>query len=329
MLPQRGSPAHGSNSLRPRPARPTPARPASTTQPPRRVGTTPRAPLAQHDGGDGQASLKRGLKALLLATVAAGSAFGVVKIKDVVETSRHLPLRTVAVVGAGEDPAALPEARASEIRAFADLEEGSPWLGVDTHEIAARVERHPYVREARVQRRPPDAIEIAVVLREAAAVLRDGERLYLVDDDGEVMKRLRPGDHVDVPLIALMRDDAGATADEATAGETADRQPTAGLTGLTDALSIIDAARAAGLGDRLSEVVAIPGAGWEVVLEDGARARLGTTDIDIKLRRLVSTEQRLKESGRAFSFMWLDDAERPERVAVRLRSTTETLPTGG
>ena len=56
---------------------------------------------------------------------------------------------------------------------------------------------------------------------------------------------------------------------------------------------------------------------------------LGATDIDIRLRRLLSTEQRLKESGRAFSFMWLDDAQRPERVAVRLRTTTETSPTGG
>jgi|GEM_PF-1108989 len=316
MQPQRQTPMGGNHSLRPRPARPTPLRPqASTTQPPRRAGTTPRAPLP--GGDDPHARTKRGLKALLLAAVAAGSAFGVITIKNVVETSRHLPLRTVAVIGA-DDATALSDERAAEVRAFADLEEGAPWLGVDTAEVAARVERHPFVREARVQRRPPDALEIAVVLRTPAAVLREGERLYLVDDDGEVMKRLRPGDHVDVPLITLLPRESAA------GGETNGTLP-----GLGDALGIIEAAARAGLGARLSEVVAVPGAGFEVVLDDGARARLGTTDIDIRLRRLLSAEQRLKESGRTFSFMWLDDAQRPERVAVRLRTTTETSPTGG
>jgi cell division septal protein FtsQ len=311
MQPQRQTPISGNHSLRPRPARPTPQRPAaSTTQPPRRAGTTPRAPLP--GGDDPHAGTKRALKALLLATVAAGSAFGVIKVKDIVETSRHLPLRTVAVVGADAD-VALSDERAAEVRAFADLEEGEPWLGVDTAEVAARVERHPFVREARVQRRPPDALEIAVVLRTPAAVLRDGERLYLVDDEGEVMKRVRPGDDVDAPLITLLPRESGAT----------------GIPGLADALGIIEAADRVGLTDRLSEVVAVPGAGFEVVLDDGARARLGTTDIDIRLRRLLSAEQRLKESGRAFSFMWLDDAQRPERVAVRLRTKTETSPTGG
>ena len=42
-----------------------------------------------------------------------------------------------------------------------------------------------------------------------------------------------------------------------------------------------------------------------------------------------ATEDRLKAHGRGFSFMWLDDARHPERVAVRLRPTTETSSGGG
>lgn len=310
MQPQRQPPISGSHSLRPRPARPAPLRsPTASSLPPRRAGTAPRPPLP--GGGAPHAGTKRGLKAVLLAAVAAGSAFGVVTIKKLVENSQHLPLRTVAVVAA-DASVTLSEERAAEVRAFAELEEGMPWLGIDTAEVAARIERHPFVREARVQRRPPDALEIAIVQRTPVAVLREGERLYLVDDDGQVMKRLRPGDDVDVPLITLLPRAEGAT----------------GLPGLADALDIIEAASRVGLEARLSEVVAVPGAGFEVVLDDGARARLGTTDFDIRLRRLLSAEQRLKESGRAFSFMWLDDAQRPERVAVRLRTTTETSPTG-
>lgn len=286
-------------------------------------------------GGDGR--LQRGLKAALLVAVAAGSAFGVVKVRDMVETTRHLPLRTVAVVSLDksetETPAEFDATRASEVRAYAELEDGEPWLGINTDDVKARVERHPFVREARVQRRAPDTIEIAVELREPAAVLRQDDRLYLVDGDGEVMKRVRPGDHVDAAIISLLAPEGALPADDA-AGAAGDEGQRAApeatrLRGLGDALAIVAAFERHGLADRLSEVVAVPGAGFEVVFDDGARARLGDNDIDNKLRRLLSAERRLKEKGRSFSFMWLDDAQRPERVAVRLRPVTETTPTGG
>ena len=292
--------------------------------------------------GGGVGRLQRGLKAALLVAVAAGSAFGVVKVRDMVETTRHLPLRTVAVIGLdpGETgaPAEFDATRASEVRAYAELEDGEPWLGIDTDDVKARVERHPFVREARVQRRAPDAIEIAVELREPAAVLRQNDRLYLVDSDGEIMKRVRPGDHVDAAIITLLAPDgvppaadtAGAAAGAATGSDSQEAAPEATrLRGLGDALAIVASFERHGLADRLSEVVAVPGAGFEVVFDDGARARLGDNDIDNKLRRLLSAERRLKEKGRSFSFMWLDDAQRPERVAVRLRPVTETTPTGG
>jgi cell division protein FtsQ len=299
------APISGSTqSLRPRAARVSPRGEAHAPPPTRRQAPTPpdRTPPSPSS---------RGLRALLLAAVAGGSAYGVTVTKEWVESSPRLPLRTVAVVGSDEQPLSIE--RIAEVRAFAELEDGEPWLGIKPDEVAERVERHPFVREARVQRRPPDAIEIMVELRSPTAVLRRGERLYLVDEDGEVMKQARPGDVVDLPLIELeSRDDAAGALPE-----------------LGDALAIIEAASRHGLSDRLSEVVAVPGAGFEVVLDDGARARLGASDYDLRIRRLLATEQRLKESGRAFSFMWLDDAQRPERVAVRLRTTTETSPTGG
>lgn len=304
------APVSGSTqSLRPRAARAPHRGEVHAPPPARRPPPTPRPALPPSRETTPAA---RGLRALLLAAVAGGSAYGVFVVKDWVETSPRLPLRTVAVVGS--DDQALSDERIAEIRAFADLEDGEPWLGIKTDEVAARVEQHPFVREARVQRRPPDALEIIVALRSPIAVLRQDDRLYLVDDEGEVMKRARPGDGTDLPLISLEPpgDTAGST-----------------LPALGDALSIIEAAARHGLGARLSEVVAVPGAGFEIVVDDGARARLGASDYDLRIRRLLATEERLKESGRAFSFMWLDDAERPERVAVRLRTTTETSPTGG
>jgi len=312
-------PSNAAPSLRPRPARPTPLRPAAAPSlPPRRAPTLARGGVAV-----GQPPvdppLKRALKGALLVGVAAGSAFGVVRIADAVENSARLPLRTVAVSalvdGENEAPP-LSEERAGEVRAYADLKEGEPWLAIDLNEVSARVERHPYVREARVERRPPDALAIHVALRAPAAVLRKADALYFIDADGDVMKQLRPGEHVDAPVITLVdsNDDDAA------------------LPGLSTATAIIAAAEAAGLGPRISEVVGVAGGGFDVVIDasgGAARVRLGETDFPAKLRRLASVEQRLKEKGQSFSFMWLDDAQRPERVAVRLRPSTETSATGG
>ncbi len=327
-------PNAANNSLRPRAVRPTPLRvpvaaPVSNSLTPRRVGSSPRLPVAADAP---QRPWVRTFKGALLVAIAAGSAFGVVKIRDVVEQSDRFPLRAVVVeAAAGAD--AIADSRVAEVRAYAELDDGIPWFGIDTDAVARRVERHPFVREAVVQRQPPDGINITVSMRAPLALLRVDEALYLVDDDGEVMKRVRPGDPLDLPLISLdavvtTDDSAASTLFEASNLEEVTNQGRR-LRGLADAVDILASARNNGLLTRISEVVAIPAVGFELVLDDGARARVGTNDVDTKLRRLLSTEQTLKSKGQTFSFMWLDDGQRPERVAVRLRPATETSPAGG
>lgn len=293
-------------------ALPTPARPHkrplalrpeqrhAATAPPRRMPTQPRMQMPPAN----PSSSSRWLKAALLVGVAGASAFGVVKVASIVEHSEELPLRTVAVAGVAAD-----SPRAAEVKAWAELEEGTPWFGIDTAAVEARIEQHPFIREATVRRVPPDALEITVEERVARAAVRgagDDGGLYLVDEDGEVMKRARPGDALDLPVVSLL-----------------DISKSAG------ALSLLRAVDGAGLMARVSEVNELAATGFELVFVDGARARVGVSDFDKKLTRLKATEEQLHAHGRDFSFMWLDDARHPERVAVRLRATTETSSRGG
>jgi cell division protein FtsQ len=284
-----------------------------------------------------RARIGRTLKGALLAAVAAGSAFGVVKIADLVEGSDALPLHNVAVVAAGGG--SLISARDNEVKAYAELVEGVPFFGIDTDAVKARVERHPFVREATVVRLPPDTIEIVVLERKAHAALALPTGLYLIDDDGDVMKRARPGDDVDVPVLSgfssfghsgALHSDAEASSRgsgplRANSLASSDQE----MAKLSGALALLRSVEKAGLTPRVSEIVTLAATGFELVLIDGARVRVGDTDFDARLQRLGATEQKLAASGRHFSFMWLDDARHPERVAVRLRSTTETSSTGG
>lgn len=265
--------------------------------PPRaRAATSPRvSPSPPSEGG-------RWWKAALLTGVAAASAFGVVKMKSVVEQTDALPLRTIVVAGVAAD-----SARAAEVKAWAELEAGVPFFGIDTAALEARIEQHPFIRDASVRRLPPDTLEITVTERAPRAAVRTGVGVYLLDDDGEVMKRARPGDALDVPVLSLLE-----------------------VTKSARALTLLRSLERAALLPRISEIVELPATlGFDVVFDDGARVRVGDGDFDAKLARFVTTETQLKAHGRQFSFMWLDDARHPERVAVRLRSTTETPASGG
>jgi cell division septal protein FtsQ len=69
--------------------------------------------------------------------------------------------------------------------------------------------------------------------------------------------------------------------------------------------------------------------GFELVLEDGARVRIGRNDWNDKLARLTEVLRRLEEAGRRASHINIDDDRRPERAAVRLRTEAEMRPAGG
>lgn len=268
-----------------------------------------------------QSTLPRGLvtgrllRGAGLAGLAGLAALGVVQVASWVESSRALPVRSVVVRGDGIEQ---QEARMEELRAYAGVELGAPLFGVDIDAVAARVSEHPYVGTAAVRRVPPDAIEIQVQLRTPHALLA-ADHLYLLDGAGQVMKAARVGDGLDLPVVT------GVRAEDVASGAAA---PT-----LAAAASLLAAHDAAGApGGAASEVNFIAGIGFELVLDDGTRVRVGDDAQDgmgLKLARLDAVVRRLSQEGRRASFIYLDDERRPERASVRLRPVAETPRAGG
>jgi cell division protein FtsQ len=252
-----------------------------------------------------------------LLGVSGLAALGVLHVAGWVERSDALPVRTVAVQGASEG------APVEEILAYAGVEPGAPLFAVDLEGVAARVLEHPYVAQATVRRVPPDGIEVSVETRVPRAVLApsalDAGGLYLLDAGGRVMKSARVGDGLDLPVVTgfAAADIASGAASEA----------------LAAAVSLAEAHAGAGApGGAASEVHLVPGVGFELVLEDGTRVRVGDDGPEVmkaKLARLDAVVRRLSQEGRRASFIYLDDERRPERAAVRLRPMAETPPVGG
>lgn len=81
-----------------------------------------------------------------------------------------------------------------------DIEIGDSLFDLELHMIGRKIEEHPWINKAEVERAFPDQVVIRVVEREARAII-DLDYLYYVDKAGEVFKMLEAGDNLDYLVI--------------------------------------------------------------------------------------------------------------------------------
>jgi cell division protein FtsQ len=197
---------------------------------------------------------------------------------------------------------------------------GANLFHADLATAARAVEAHPWVKSARLSRRPPGAVVIEVVEHVPVASVQLGS-LYLLDGQGELFKKAAPGDFVDLPLVTgLFREDWQG------------RRQDAQLR-ILSALQLLDAWRGEGLSlSRLSEVRLDDDGGVTVFArEEGGPAaaqggvqeiRLGTRAFAERLRRLGQVRAALERRGERATRIDLDNETRPEWVAAQLDKTS-------
>jgi cell division protein FtsQ len=229
--------------------------------------------------------------ALLCAGLAAGAREGYLWA----QRSPAFRAGTIAVTG-------LRRAHEAEVLRLSGLRAGVNLFAFDAGRAASKIEQHPWVRRAKVQRRFPPALEIRVEEREPAALVALG-RLYFTDSEGQVFKRAAPGDPMDLPVVTgITRERFSDDTEEATAR-------------LRDALALLYAWRAL----DVSEVHVLEDRALEVQTMDGLRVRVGLGGYAEKLSRLRTLDEELRRRGARAAFVDLDNRARPEFVAVRLR----------
>jgi cell division protein FtsQ len=75
-----------------------------------------------------------------------------------------------------------------ELASATGLSAGTPLLKIKTNQIGRRLETLPWVLDAKVERVIPSKLRISVVERSPIAAVNAGDRSYLVDRDGVVLK---------------------------------------------------------------------------------------------------------------------------------------------
>lgn len=242
------------------------------------------------------------LRVAAVGVLVLGGVRGGRWVEAYVKRSPTFALKVVEVSGAGR-------LNTADIMAAAGLAEGDNIFQTPPERAQAALEAHPWIAEAEVERRLPDHIAISVREHLAvAAIVVD--QLYLVADDGSVFKPLEAGDPTDLPVITGV-DPESFTNDRAVRARV-----------LVSAVALLHDYRDAGLWRRepIAEIHVESGGGLSIYVGKNATyVRLGERPFRKKLRRFRRVLDSLRRQQVEAEYVYLDNARRPDRVAVRLR----------
>jgi cell division protein FtsQ len=191
----------------------------------------------------------------------------------------------------------------------AGVAKGANVFSVDLDEGRARLARDPWIREVALGRRLPGTILMQITEREAAAVVALGET-YLASREGEIFKRVEPGDPVDLPIITGLTADAVADDREGVARS------------IRRALDLAADYEHTSLGQKaqLQEIhLATDGSTTLVVGKNALVLALGDPPFRKKLEQASRVVSELDRRGGQADAIMLDNDARPERVVVRVR----------
>lgn len=190
-----------------------------------------------------------------------------------------------------------------DLKEIAGIFRGQNIFLADIDAAARRARANPWVKEARVHRRLPNRIIMAVTERAPSVILENGADRFLMDDEGMIIERLPKDDTPAWPLpVVAIR---GCRA-----------RPGAPVTseGLTEAMLLLAEIASRG-GWRPAEVTVRADSPEALsVVYAGHEFRIGSGRYEEKLRRLAEVMADVKERGIEIAYVDL----RPERQTAVL-----------
>jgi cell division protein FtsQ len=254
--------------------------------------------------------------------LALASAWGLARF-----VQRHLTSAPAFAIDA-IDIKGLSRVERSELLAAAGLELGVNVFARSPEDVRARLLRHPWILSAQVERKLPSQIFITVQERAPVALLvveacsstsakseddpacDEASSLYLVSEDAKLFKRLSGKDPVDLPVVTGVSRQRFAN------------DPDLQRRILVEAVALMHAYRDSGLWQQnpLGEIHIEANDGYSLYVgEDLTYVRLGAKPFEQKLLRMKKVFERLEREHARAEYIYLDNEQRPDRVAVRLR----------
>jgi cell division protein FtsQ len=278
----------------------TPSTPTSATRAPKAASAPKARPRATSPKMAKLLAVGRAVVGLVLVVgLAGGVAFSARKY---VKNTPRFAISEIVVVGA-------KHRHEDEIVALSGLLKGKNVFSTDLDAARTQLLGDPWVKDARLERRLPGTVTITVEERKAAGIVAAGDT-YLVSPEGEIWKRLEPGDPTDLPIVTgvsvqmITEDRKGAEAQVRRALELGAEYERTQLAKRSP----------------LQEIhVTGTGASSLVVGKSGITLALGDAPFRRKLDQAARVVAELDKRGAKADAILLDDEARPDRVVVRMR----------
>jgi cell division protein FtsQ len=240
--------------------------------------------------------------ALGIALVVGVSITAALGARRYVTTTPRFAIRTVEVSGNARRSA-------DDVAAEAGIVKGENVFLLDLDRARGRLLADPWILNAALVRRLPGTVSVQVTERDAAAIVALGDS-YLASRDGDIFKRLEPGDPTDLPVVT------GITAD----GIVQDRA--ASIAAVRRALDLAAEYERNPLSARapLEEVHVEGGEALTLFVGKNAIAlELGVAPFHHKLDEAAKVLADLDRRGAKADAIMLDNDAHPERVVARVR----------
>lgn len=217
-----------------------------------------------------------------------------VSLYEYLLASPYLKLRHVDIRGASADTQ-------KELIQSCGLDRDVSLLALDLREMKTRMERHPWVRAATLERSFPNALIVEMEMERPSAIVHM-DKLYYMNRYGEVFKEVESLDGTDYPIVTgLSRTGAGT------------------LDALRRVIEVMDALEAKGSAvslERLSEVHIKAGGELCLFFRDlRAEVQLAGERQSQKLAALRKVVAHLKQTGRIHQVTGID-LDHPDGAVV-------------
>ena len=179
-------------------------------------------------------------------------------------------------------------------------------LTVNKETVIRRIKNNPWVKDVFVGREFPDRLVILVQERVAVALIEKNKKLYLIDNRGEIFKKLEVDEKADLPVLTGFS--SGNKINEELINKSL-----ALLNHLNKAKDIPD------LG-LVSEVHGNETFGFSLFTNKGLCLQLGFEGYETKLKSLAKVMSDLKRKNLKPGFI-LIDLSNPEKISVQSRGT--------
>jgi|GEM_PF-83482 len=241
-----------------------------------------------------------GTSALLVALIAIVAASLLIGCDRVVHSSLF-SIRETAVRGCGE-------VTEKDVLSLAAIKPGANLLTVNKEAIVKRIRSNEWVKNVFVGREFPHRLVIWVEERKAAALIEKDHRLYLLDGNGEIFKKLEADEKADFPVLT---------------GFFSENTLNSNLVGKS--LALLSQLKTAGNPPDIGAVSEIHGNenfGFSVFTDKGLCLQLGFEGYETKLKSLTPVLKDMEQKNLKPGFL-LIDLSNPDKINVQPREVLQ------